>query len=328
MVQYGKPNVETAIVFRAVAASCVSLMVLAIPAIAQCPDGTPPPCTRPARPESRAPRLGVASIRVLTSTPVAGTTLKWQDLEKGVPLHVVVEHAVQRVPAGQRPVLAAFVNLTPGATREMHRRVLEARPITTRPTQRGLDWVLTTEHVREQRITVEIHVAFSPASDTSQARGLRLSFDWAASITLEFPVADSIQARSLVRGANRSALERQLDVEVVGGPNVAHDAEPDGAEVRSEGDVAQLGVADGAHVDRVDPRVFLWEVHRPLEDRQSHAAVVVGRAPGVGDDEGAVGDDRAGDREAQDRMERGVGVAHRARLGILAFQVEQRVADP
>lgn len=196
MVVFRKLDLETAVVFRAIATSCVSLAVLAVPAIAQCPDGTPPPCTRPSRPEARSPRVGVASIRVLASTPVAGTTLKWQDLEKGVPLHVVVEHAVQRVPPGQTPVLAAFVNLTPGAKQAVQRRVLESRLIAARPTQRGLDWVLTTEHVRQQRITVEIHIAFSAASDTNQARGLRLSFDWAASITLEFPVADSSGAAS------------------------------------------------------------------------------------------------------------------------------------
>lgn len=182
--------VETAVLFRTIATSCVSLTVLAIPAIAQCPDGTPPPCTRPSRPEARPPRLGAASLRVLASTPVAGTTLKWQDLEKGVPLHVVVEHAVQRIPPGQTPVLAAFANLTPAAKQAGERRMLGARVITARPTQRALDWVLTTEHVREQRITVEIHVAFSPDTNLTSARGLRLSFDWAASITLEFPVAE------------------------------------------------------------------------------------------------------------------------------------------
>ena len=115
MVIFRTPDRETAVVFRAIATSCVSLTVLALPARAQCPDGTPPPCTRPSRPEAASPRVGVASLRVLTTTPVAGTTLKWQDLEKGVPLHVVVEHAVQRVPPGQAPVLVAFVNLTPDA---------------------------------------------------------------------------------------------------------------------------------------------------------------------------------------------------------------------
>ena len=177
--------------FRTLATSCVSLTVLAIPASAQCPDGTPPPCTRPSRPEARSPRLGVASLRVLASTPVAGTTLKWQDLEKGVPLHVVVEHAVQRIPPGQTPVLAAFVNLTPASTHAGYRRMLGARVIAARPTQRALDWVLTTEHVHQQRITVEIHVAFSSDTNLTSPRGMRLSFDWAASITLEFPVADS-----------------------------------------------------------------------------------------------------------------------------------------
>jgi hypothetical protein len=191
MVVFTKPDWETAVVFRTIATTCVALTVLAIPAIAQCPDGTPPPCTRPSRPEAHSPRVGVASIQVLASTPVAGTTLKWQDLEKGVPLHVVVEHAVQRVPPGLTPVLAAFVNLTPDAKHAGQQRVLEARVITARPTQRGLDWVLTTEHVRQQRITVEIHIAFSSDTTTTSARGLRLSFDWAASITLEFPVADS-----------------------------------------------------------------------------------------------------------------------------------------
>lgn len=207
--------------FRAIATSCVSLTVLAIPAIAQCPDGTPPPCTRPSQPAAR-PRLGAATIRVLASTPVAGTTLKWQDLEKGVPLHVIVEHAVQRVPAGQAPVLAAFVNLTPDAKR-MQRHVLEARVITTRPTQRGLDWVLTKEHVRERRITIDIQVAFSETRDTNfTTRGLRLSFDWAASITLEFQVTDSIdaefaparvRARRSHRGDAEGAEEAQMGSE-------------------------------------------------------------------------------------------------------------------
>ena len=180
-------------VFRTIAASCVALTVPAIPAIAQCPDGTPPPCARPLpRPEApRGPRLGEASLRVLASTPIAGTTLKWQDLEKGVPLHVVVEHAVQRVPRGQTPVLAAFVNLTPAGQQGGQRRVLGAQVIRTRPTQRALDWVLTTEHVLQQRITVEIHVAFSRDTNLTSPQGMRLSFDWAASITLEFPVADS-----------------------------------------------------------------------------------------------------------------------------------------
>jgi hypothetical protein len=196
MVFFRKVDLETAIVFRTIAISCVSLTVLAIPAIAQCPDGTPPPCARPPRPEARSPRVGVASIRVLASTPVAGTTLTWRDLEKGVPLHVVVEHAVQRVPPGQVPVLAAFVNLTPDATHRGYQRVLEARVITARPTQRGLNWVLTTEHVRQKRITVAIHVAFAAAADTAltSARALKLSYDWGASITLEFPVADSSDA--------------------------------------------------------------------------------------------------------------------------------------
>jgi hypothetical protein len=100
---------------------------------------------------------------------------------------------VQRVPPGQTPVLVAFANLTPDATQRGYQRVLESRRITTRPTQRGLDLVLTTEHVRQQRITIAIHVAFTPAGDSalSSDRGLRLSFDWGASITLEFPVADS-----------------------------------------------------------------------------------------------------------------------------------------
>jgi hypothetical protein len=192
VVVFRKPDLEAAVVFRTLATACVSLAVLAIPASAQCPDGTPPPCPRPLpKPEARAPRLGVASLRVLASTPVAGTTLKWQDLEKGVPLHVVVEHAVQRVPRGQTPVLAAFVNLTPPGQQTGQRRVLGAEVIRTRPTQRALDWVLTREHVRQQRITVEIHVAFSPDTTLPSPRGLRLSFDWAASITLEFPVADS-----------------------------------------------------------------------------------------------------------------------------------------
>ena len=192
MVVFRKPDSETAVVFRALAISCVSFTVLAIPAIAQCPDGTPPPCARPSPPPAPpGPRLGVASLRVLASTPIAGTTLKWQDLEKGVPLHVVVEHAVQRVPRGQTPVLAAFVNLTPAGQQAGQRRVLGARVITTRPTQRALDWVLTTEHVQQQRITVEIHVAFSLDTNLTSPRGLRLSFDWAASTTLEFPVADS-----------------------------------------------------------------------------------------------------------------------------------------
>jgi hypothetical protein len=53
--------------------------------------------------------------------------------------------------------------------------------------------VLTKEYVREKRITVELHMAYSAASDTAGAfaRGLRVSFDWAASITLEFPVDSS-----------------------------------------------------------------------------------------------------------------------------------------
>lgn len=196
MVVFRNLDSETAVVFRIIATSCVSLTVLAMPAIAQCPDGTPPPCTSPSRPEARAPRMGVATLRVLASTPVSGTTLKRQDLEKGVPLHVVVEHAVQRVPRGQTPVLVAFVNLTPDATHAAYQRVLEARLITARPTQRGLNLVLTTEHVRQQRITVAIHIAFSPAGDTTltSSQGLKLSFDWGASITLEFPVADSSSA--------------------------------------------------------------------------------------------------------------------------------------
>ena len=201
MVVFRKPDLETAVVFRAIATSCVSLTVLAIPAVAQCPDGTPPPCTRPSRPAAPSPRVGVASIRVLASTPVAGTTLKWQDLKKGVPLHVVVEHAVQRVPPGQTPVLAAFVNLTPDAKHRGQQLVLEARVITTRPTQRGLDWVLTTEHVRQQRITVGIHIAFSSDSNPNSARGLRVSYDWAASSTLEFPVADSTGAAPPAAGS-------------------------------------------------------------------------------------------------------------------------------
>ena len=193
MVIFRNPDPETAVVFRIIATSCVSLTVLASPAIAQCPEGTPPPCTSRSRPEARAPRMGVATLRVLTSTPVSGTTLKRQDLEKGVPLHVVVEHAVQRVPRGQTPVLVAFANMTPDATRAGYQRVLQARFITARPTQRGLNLVLDTAHVRQQRITIAIHVAFSPAGDTtlSSARGMRLSFDWGASITLEFLVADS-----------------------------------------------------------------------------------------------------------------------------------------
>src|SRR5688572_29639754 len=177
--------------FRTIVASCVALTVLAIPAVAQCPDGMPPPCPRPSRPEARAPPKGVASLRVLASTPGAGTTLNWHDREKGVPLHVVVEHARQPVPSGQAPVLPASANLTPAGQQAGQRRVLGARVITTRPTQRALDWVLTTEHVHQQRITVEIHVAFSSDTNLASPRGLRLSFDWAASITLEFPVADS-----------------------------------------------------------------------------------------------------------------------------------------
>jgi hypothetical protein len=194
MVVFRKPDLEAAPVLRILAMSVVSLTGLAIPATAQCPNGTPPPCSAPSRPAASPPRAGVATLRVVSSTPVAGTTLKLRDLQKGVPLHVVVEHAVQRVPPGQAPVLVAFANLTPDAKTGGYQRVLDARLVTPRPTQRGLDLVLTQEHVRQQRITVAIHVAFTPASDTmltASAKGLKLSFDWAASITLEFPVADS-----------------------------------------------------------------------------------------------------------------------------------------
>jgi hypothetical protein len=193
MVVFRKPDPETAVVLRTIASSSALLALLPIPATAQCPDGTPPPCASPSRSQARSPRMGVASIRVLTSAPISGTTLKWKDLEKGVPLHVVVEHAVQRVPPRQAPVLVAFANLTPDATRGGYQKVLEARLITTRPTQRGLDLLLTTEHVRQRKIVVAIHVAFTAAADTalSSAQGMKLSFDWAASITLEFPVADS-----------------------------------------------------------------------------------------------------------------------------------------
>jgi hypothetical protein len=212
-----KLDLETAVVFRTIAISCVSLTVLAVPAIAQCPDGTPPPCARPPRSEARTPRVGVASIRVLASTPVAGTTLKWRDLEKGVPLHVVVEHAVQRVPPGQTPVLAAFVNLTPDATHKGYQRLLEARLIASRPTQRGLNWVLTTEHVRQKRITVAIHVAFSAAGDTTltSAGGLKLSYDWGASITLEFPVSDSSSAAFAPPPAQRTTDAGQKGMNAV-----------------------------------------------------------------------------------------------------------------
>src|SRR5688500_9551967 len=147
---------------RTIAISFVSLMVLAHAATAQCPNGTPPPCTVAPRPAARTPRTGVASLRVLSSTPVAGTALKWRDLQKGVPLHVVVEHAVQRVPPGQAPVLVAFADLTPDAKSAAYRRMLAARRIAARPTQRGLDLLLTPEHVRRQRITVAIHIAFTP----------------------------------------------------------------------------------------------------------------------------------------------------------------------
>jgi hypothetical protein len=130
---------------------------------------------------------------VLSSTPLAGTTLKWQELEKGVPLHVVVEHAVQQVPPGLTPVFVAFVNLTPERTNKGYQRVLETRSIQQRPTQQGFDWLLKTEYIRQKRITIQIHVAFTPASDTAltSTRGTRLSYDWAASMTLVFPVADS-----------------------------------------------------------------------------------------------------------------------------------------
>jgi len=171
-------------------------MVPVIRANSQCPNGTPPPCTAPRRPQATKPLTGVASIRVLSSTPLAGTTLKWQELEKGVSLHVVVEHAVQRVPPGLAPVFVAFVNLTPERTNRGYQRVLETRSIQKRPTQQGFDWLLTREYVRQRRITIEIHVAFSPASDTAlvSPRGVRVSYDWAASMTLVFPVADSSQA--------------------------------------------------------------------------------------------------------------------------------------
>lgn len=183
--------------FRAIATACVALAVVAIPVFAQCADGSPPPCTRPSRPQPNTRRAGDASIRVVTSTPVSGTTLKWQDLEKGVPLHVVVEHAVQRVPPGQVPVLVAYANLTPDATHKGYQRVLEARVITARPTQRGLDLRLTRDYVRQQRITVAIHVAFSSAGDTAlvSKQGWKLSYEWGASITLEFPV-DSAGAQA------------------------------------------------------------------------------------------------------------------------------------
>lgn len=191
---------------RLAAISCVALLVLAIGAEGQCPDGTPPPCTAPPRAQPRGPRIGVGSIKVLSSTPVAGTNLNWQDLEKGVPLHVVVEHAVQSVPAGYVPLLVAFVNLTPEKTNRGQQLVLESRVITPRPVQRGLDWVLTRDFVRAQRITIEIHIAFSAAKDTIDmaTQGLRVGFDWAASMTLEFPVDSSAVARPpAIRGAAR-----------------------------------------------------------------------------------------------------------------------------
>ena len=179
--------------WRSIATLGLALMLPAIRAYAQCPNGTPPPCTAPRRPQAPKPLTGVASIRVLSSTPLAGTTLKWQELEKGVPLHVVVEHAVQQVPPGLAPVFVAFVNLTPEKTNRGYQRVLETRSIQKRPTQQGFDWLLKTEYVRQKRITIAIHVGFSPASDTSlnSPRGVRLSYEWAASMTLVFPVSDS-----------------------------------------------------------------------------------------------------------------------------------------
>lgn len=133
----------------------------------------------------------MGTLKVLSSAPVAGTSLKWADLEKGVPLHVVVEHAVQKVPRGQFPVLVAYVNLTPDAQHKGMQRVLEARVINARPTQRGLDWVLKPEFVRQRKITIDVHIAFSADTNIHSPKGMRLSFDWAASMTLEFPVDSS-----------------------------------------------------------------------------------------------------------------------------------------
>src|ERR1044071_2205503 len=77
---------------------------------AQCPNGTPPPCSRP------GPALdGRATLRIITTSPVAGTTLDSAELAKGIPLHIVVEHAIQYLPSGQTAWLFSFADLQPTA---------------------------------------------------------------------------------------------------------------------------------------------------------------------------------------------------------------------
>lgn len=163
-------------------AGAIGIVLLATGARAQCPDGSPPPCVR-----ARSALPGKASLRLIASSPLAGTVLEWQNLVAGIPLHVVIEHSVQQLPRGNTPVFLAFVDLAPADIKLPKIAVLTLRTIDARPTQLGFDVTLQTRHVVDGKVTVRVVVGFR-SGQTSDSTSSLIGADWAASISLEFPV--------------------------------------------------------------------------------------------------------------------------------------------
>lgn len=103
-----------------------------------------------------------AELRLIDARPVAGTSLTMAELDKGVPLHVVVEQRLRNRSTNLEPELGLWVQLPCDSTRQFSGgcwSVTRAIKVTAESTQLGLDDTLHRANVVKDTVFVRIAIS-------------------------------------------------------------------------------------------------------------------------------------------------------------------------
>ena len=140
---------------------------------------------------SQRTRVPDGQLRVLSAEPPPGTTLEAGDLERGIPVRIVVEHAIPDAPVVSDDVPLATVRLMVLLRRDVGDpnddgvwQQLDSRPVSWETRQLSLEGSVDEQHVYDGRVTLRAALFFENKPGTWTIGG-------SASTRLEYPVEPS-----------------------------------------------------------------------------------------------------------------------------------------
>src|SRR5436190_1988959 len=215
--------------------------------------------------------------------------------------------------------LEAGYGATPDAVRETVRRAIDAGAVGMNLEDRMeekhlIDFAPAVERVRAARnvwVGADARDAGPGTPDGARMEG-------------QGDIRNAGGVRDSIRRAAAAIRLVQLDVQVIGGADVAPGIESHQPEVELHTTVLDDAAARGAEIDRVDPAVGLLVVPGATVGRQTHPPIVLRQAAGIRDQHVAVDQNQGGQRQAQQRMQRSIVVPLRRLLRVNAGHVDQR----